>query len=91
MTAAGPGFRLVAKACNECLFSPNRIVRPGRVRDIVRKCLKTETHFVCHKTMDNPACCRGFYDRFHDRIWYFRLARLWNMIELVPLDEKEEP
>lgn len=50
--------------CDECLFSDNRIVRPGRMADIINECRKADVHFICHKaTLKNTeAVCRGFYD-----------------------------
>ena len=54
----------MAEKCNECLFTENRVVREGRMADIIKDCRKRDTFFVCHKaTLKNKvACCRGFYD-----------------------------
>ena len=57
-------FKVRHERCDQCLLSPNRIVRPGRVAELLEECERKDCHFVCHKATINglDVCCRGFYD-----------------------------
>lgn len=52
------------KRCNQCLFSDAKIVPDARKAEIIETCVKTDTHFICHKASlaGRDVCCRGFYD-----------------------------
>ncbi len=73
--------------CSECLFSENRIVRPGRMADIIKQCRKTDSHFICHKATikGKETVCRGFYDTQTSQL--IRIAGRLNAIKFV--DEKD--
>lgn len=56
---------VLSAKCNQCLFSENRIVRKGRVADIIKQCRKKEQYFVCHKASiagRDEVMCKGFFD-----------------------------
>ena len=62
-------------ACDQCLFSKNRIVWAVRKNNILRSCLKEDSYFICHKATieEQDICCRGYWDRFKDQ---FNLGRI---------------
>lgn len=53
------------KCCNQCLFTPNKIVSDERKTEILKSCKKHNNHFVCHKATIRgcKVTCRGFYDK----------------------------
>ena len=53
-------FKICAKRCDQCLFSPQRIVSKQRMADIVKGCRDTDNHFMCHKHDD--MMCRGYFE-----------------------------
>ena len=59
-------LKVCKQECNECLFSENRIVSGKRMKEIIKDCVKNDTHFICHKgTIKNQdIVCGGFYKRF---------------------------
>lgn len=73
-------FLVMEKQCDQCLFSRNRIVSAARKKEILRQCVKQDSHFICHKT--NGVCCRGFYDRISTNL--IRIAAEHGVIEFVP-------
>lgn len=56
------GFLVAKSPCDSCPFLHAGIVRPGRVKDILRKLVRKDTHFVCHKTLGKAeAACGGYW------------------------------
>lgn len=76
-------LKVCEKKCDQCLFSKDRIVRPGRVADIISQCRAKDTHFICHKSDD--VVCRGFYDTQTSQL--IRIAQRLRMVEFVPVDD----
>jgi hypothetical protein len=82
------GLQVCEKQCDQCLFSPNRIVSKARMAEILRGCRRNDTHFVCHKgslTGNDELVCRGFFDTQSSQL--IRIAGRMNMIEFVPPPE----
>jgi len=54
------------KQCDQCLLSPNRIVSAQRMKQLIKSCNRSDSHFQCHKgTIEGKdIVCRGFYDNF---------------------------
>lgn len=79
----GKGLKVCEHKCDQCLFSPNRIVSKSRVAQIIRNCLKKDIHFECHKgTIEGVAVvCRGFYDQYPTQL--IRIAERLNVVEFV--------
>jgi hypothetical protein len=52
------GFKVMSRACDQCLFSKERIVSGGRAAQIIRETRAKNCHFVCHKSKsgDDIAC-----------------------------------
>lgn len=52
--------------CDQCLFSPNRIVSKERMQEILDDCAKNNSQFLCHKFQikhpKSKVICRGFYE-----------------------------
>jgi hypothetical protein len=75
--------------CNQCLFSNNRIVSTKRAEQIIKKCMKDDTFFVCHKSSlaskdgHGDVCCKGFFDNFGERINLGRIAMRLNAVQYV--------
>jgi hypothetical protein len=73
--------------CNQCAFTPERIVPGARVAGIVAD-TKDEpgAHFICHKTTiagDGDAICRGWYDKLGDIDPIIQLAQRMGIIEEI--------
>lgn len=79
------GFEVCEKQCDQCLFSPNRIVSKPRMAQILKGCRQQDTHFHCHKgsIAGKDVCCRGFYDTQTSQM--IRIAGRLNMIKFVPI------
>lgn len=46
------GFKVMSRACDQCLFGKDRIVSGKRAAEIVRETRAKNCHFVCHKSPD---------------------------------------
>jgi hypothetical protein len=67
-------FKVCKGQCDQCLFSDNRIVSLKRAQQIIKKCMKEDSFFRCHKEVKGEKiCCRGFWNNFKDR---FNLGRI---------------
>jgi len=83
-------FKVMSKQCDQCLFSKNKIVSDARMRQVLKECARTDTHFVCHKSsmVKGTACCRGFYDRDPDASNLMRIAGKLGAVEFVKEPKK---
>jgi len=67
-------FKVYKKPCVNCLFTADRIVSPNRAAEVIKDSIKSQTHFVCHKSSmgddknGDQVCCRKFYDEIGDTI-----------------------
>lgn len=82
------GFRVRAEKCDQCLFTPQRIVSGQRMAEVLKACSDEGKHFTCHKHDD--VCCRGFYDH-QPQPWYSQVAKRLGMIEWVGADGAPVP
>lgn len=79
--------RLCAEMCPSCIFRPGNLMRlrPGRLLDLVNNSLQGGGFIPCHCTIigpknpthQQPAICRGFFDRFGDRS---QILRIWGRV-----------
>jgi hypothetical protein len=69
--------RLLSEQCSTCVFRPGNPMRlqPGRLRDLVQQNLAVGAFLTCHDTLPygrypgvGEAMCRGFFDRYRDRV-----------------------
>lgn len=81
-------FQVADKCCNECLFSPNKIVSDARKMSVLRGCMQNDSHFVCHKASIKGAdvCCRGFYNTMDSQM--IRISKRLNMVEFVDVESE---
>lgn len=82
-------FEVCEKQCEQCLFSPNRIVSKKRMGEILKDCRQKDAHFQCHKAsiVGRDVCCRGFYETQTSQL--MRIAGRLNMIKFVPVPGSE--
>lgn len=82
-------FEVMSKRCNECLFEENRLVNQAAADEIIKKCIKTDGYFSCHKSTlkGKDVCCRGFYDENKNRTLVIRLARMLKKVVFVVLED----
>ena len=85
------GLQISHKECENCLFSEHPIVRKGRKAEIVRGCLRDDTHFLCHVPMlptdedeQSEVVCHGFYKRYTSQM--IRIAGRLGMIIFVDVE-----
>lgn len=56
-------FEVMARRCDQCLFSPERIVSAARMREVIRECRRKDVSFMCHKSpAGREIACRGHFD-----------------------------
>lgn len=72
-------FKVQKTHCDQCLFTPQRIVTRARAREIVADCLAKDTFFNCHKTQlegsDEQVCCAGYWAKYKDQFNMGRIAQ----------------
>jgi len=78
-------FKVREKQCDQCLFSVSRIVSLKRMREIVKDCTLSNSHFICHKATieGKDVCCRGFYDTQGYKTNIIRIAERLKAVEFV--------
>jgi hypothetical protein len=81
-------FKVQRERCNQCLFSPDKIVSDKRRKQILRECAQTDTHFVCHKgtIAGVEVCCAGFHEAFPHVGNLHRIAGRMGWVELVRVE-----
>lgn len=75
-------------ACNQCLFTDNRIVSGERATQVISEALETDGFFECHKgtLQGKRVVCRGFWNRYRKDVLSLRLALAFNMYEFVEVE-----
>lgn len=79
-------IKVASKCCGQCLMSKNKIVSDSRKNEILKDCLKNDTHFLCHKERKDEVVCRGFFEKHSSNM--IRIASRLGMIEFVDVEEK---
>ncbi len=81
------GFLVSDSECDQCLFSPNRIVDSKRMASVLRTCQQRDTFFECHKgtIAGEHVACRGWYERFSCNL--SRIAERLNVVEFIDVDQ----
>jgi hypothetical protein len=76
-----------AEQCDQCLFTPDRLVPGRRAAELVRETTaQVGAPFVCHKaqvTDEAQSICRGWWDRFAHRDPITRLAIRTDVVRYV--------
>lgn len=76
-----------AEMCATCVFRPGNLMelKPGRLKGMSRDATAQDSVIPCHSTLygqqDHQAICRGFFNRYADRVLPLRLARMLDMVE----------
>lgn len=85
-------FKVYEKCCKNCLLSPDAIVSPERVEQIIEDCDRYDNHFICHKASmeDKDICCRRFYDEFGNVGKVLRMAKHFDLVEFVPQPDSKK-
>ena len=76
---------VMAKRCDQCLFSSAKVVSDARRDSILADCNRTGRAFECHKAtiVRQHAVCRGFYDERASLV--VRLAIMLGRVEFTSL------
>jgi len=78
---------VLSEQCSTCIFRPGdpMRLRPGRLKDLVDGNLAAGSALVCHATLwsdtVDDALCRGFVDRYADRVDLLQIATRLDLIE----------
>lgn len=75
------GLNVRKSCCGRCLFGPRPHVPWSYGKKKAEAALAEGRHFTCHE-FDN-VMCHGFYQRHGDKLWYVRLAKATNALNLV--------
>ena len=75
------------RQCETCIFRPNGFhLAPGRLQEMVKGAVKTETSIICHDTLDGDnAVCAGFFARYPTQP--LQVAERLGLIEFVEPQE----
>ena len=80
-------FKVMSEPCDQCLFTKNKIVSDARRKQILRECVETDTHFICHKaTMQSASaqtCCASFHEKMPHVGQLHRIAQRLGAIQRV--------
>lgn len=54
-------FTVMDRKCDQCLYSPDKIVSDARRKEILRELNRQDTHFICHKAsaLGEQVACAG--------------------------------
>lgn len=76
---------LSKQKCSQCLCSKDRIVSGERAAEIVKECLETGNHFICHKSSSGEIVhCRGVHDLHPNGSNAYQLAKRLR----IPIEER---
>lgn len=82
-------LKVYDSCCKNCLLSEDSIVSPARRKDIIQGCVKSKTHFECHKATINGEniVCKTFYDKMGFYSQMIRIAQILGMVKFIPQPE----
>lgn len=91
-------FLVMNEACDQCLFSKDRIVDGKRMKQLLTEIVREGKYFVCHKSTiagysdptADDVCCHDFYENYPDISAAARFARHYGLIRFVEIKEEEE-
>jgi len=84
-------LKIYNECCKNCLLSPDRIVSGKRAKEIVKDCVRKQTHFQCHKSPEGEdIMCKGFFDSFGHYSQMVRIAERLKMLKYVPQPDGEK-
>lgn len=82
-------LNVMDKQCDQCLFSPNRIVSAKRAKQVIAECLAKDTYFICHKASikNEDVACAGFVQRYKFDVVLIRAAFMFSAVQYVTYEE----
>lgn len=85
-------MKVYKECCKNCLLSADSIVSNARRKEIIQGCVKSQTHFICHKaSMNNEEIlCKTFFDKLGHHSQMVRIAGRMNMIQYVDQPDAEK-
>lgn len=85
-------LKVMAKRCEECLYTKNRIVADASAATILKKLAVEESYFICHKfsIAGESGVCRGFYGSAHSCQLVQVAQRLGAVVFINPDDYKQK-
>ena len=85
-------FKVYKTQCKNCLLSKDRIVPSDIANQIIKDCVKEQTHFICHKASmnDEDVCCRKFYEEFGNKVNRIRIFDRFKMVEFIDQPDAEK-
>lgn len=85
-------MKVFESPCKNCLLSPDRIVSGKRAKEILTKCARDQSHFICHKaSMDGKdVCCHTYYTTLGYKSQLIRIMQRIGGIEMVPQTDSEK-
>lgn len=85
-------MKVYETTCKNCLLSPDSIVGPARRKEIIKDCVASQRHFICHKASmeGEDVCCRTFYEQLGHVAQNIRIAERLNLVEFVPQTDTEK-
>jgi hypothetical protein len=75
------GFKVMSRACDQCLFSKDRIVSGARAAQIISKTRRDQSHFICHKASiagDQDVACHE-----HHKLGIAQMSRIAERLGVV--------
>jgi hypothetical protein len=84
-------LKVCHERCDQCLFSPGRIVSAERMAEILDTCERNDTHFICHKETlaGREGMCRGFYDKERYATPLMRMAAMLGVVVFIDADGQD--
>lgn len=81
-------FKVTKERCSECLFSKEKIVSDRRRSQVLKECVRKDTHFICHKATlrGEEVCCAGFHEAYPHGGQLHRIAQRLNAIVRVEVE-----
>lgn len=82
-------MKVMARNCDECLMTKDRIVSGARAREIIAETKRKDCHFICHKATlaGEDVACHGHAKQFVPQL--YRIAGRLGMIEEIDPDTLE--
>lgn len=85
------GFEVMARECDQCLVTKDRIVSGKRAAQIIGNCRRENKHFICHKSTEGrDIACAGVHEMMIGQM--SRIAeRLGMVVRVDPETLEQEP
>lgn len=84
-------LKIYNHACDQCLFTDNKIVPDERAQEVIEQALASDSWFECRKgtLQGQNIVCRGFWNKHKKDSLATRLALMLNMFEFVEISQED--